>query len=460
MRHFPAVLALLCGASSTLLAVDSTRTVDLADLDSAPERLEAPPVVITPEIRRAGVDATVTMTAVVAPDGKVARIEDVNSTDAAAAKAATQAVKGWVFSRAYSGGQPVGYRLPVAIAVRPGQTSDDSADTGEVIGAWGGEALNVAAPAYESIPEYPEALRAHPVDGYAMVSLLVDEKGRPSDAVVEFATRREFAAPAASVVLDWVFAPTIRRGGPVASRTLVSVLFPAKSAAWDTAMRTRQAQLQYARSYDEAPQEKSSCLVVFPYEALISGKRGIATLGVVVSPEGQVVQVSPGPGAEPDFVAASRASLANWQFFPAMKAGRPVYGLIAINMNFDPAREEFAFDETSHALIAGLADGTATVFSLKQVDTLPAPTKQVAPKLPADHEGAADGEAVIEVIIDVNGRPQLPRIVRATTPGLGWAAATAVAQWKFAPARKAGEPVICRARLPVKFTAAQAPAAP
>lgn len=450
------LLLVLPLAGFALHATAATRVVEPADLDRAPERLEAPPLALSPEILSAGTQDTVTMIAIVGPGGQVVRVEAVQAANAETARVASAAVRRWVFNPCFSKGEPVSFRLPVAVAIRPGQAGDGVADTGAIVGT--GIELQVATLIYETIPEYPAALRDNPVEGFAMVNLHVDAAGRPGDPVVEFASRPEFSGPAAAAVLEWAFEPTTSRGAAVAARTSVPVVFPARSAPWDADARRHESQLQYHRSYDEAPQNKASTIVIYPYEALIAGTQGIATVGVLVSPDGHVVKVDGAPGSDPDFVAASRASLATWQFFPAMKAGRPVYGLIAMQMTFEPTREGFEFDDTSHELIKGLREGTAAVYSLKQVDQMPRPIKQVAPTLPPDHGDAVEGEALIECIVDTRGRPQLPRVVRATNPGLGWAAATAVAQWRFEPALKDGAPVACRARLPIRFKA-PAPAA-
>ncbi len=393
---------------------------------------------------------TVSMVAVVGTDGRVIRVEEVKAASPQTAKIASEHVRAWVFGPAASRGAPVSYRLAVNVAIRPGQDDDSSADHGAAIGR--GVELQTAEPIYETIPEYPAGLKAAPVQGFAKVNLLVGAEGRPEDPVVEYASRPEFSAPAAAAVLDWKFQPTRRGGAAVATRTTVSVVFPQESAAWDASERTHQAQLAYARSYDTAPQNKTSSIVVYPFDALMEGRQLVVTLAVLVSTEGHVVQVSPGPGSDTAFVGAARASLATWTFFPAEKAGLPVYGLVAMQFSFDPHRENFEFDETSHALIQALRENTAAILSLRAVDQMPKPRKQVAPKLPADHAGAMEGEVLIEFIVDANGRPQLPRVVRATDPDLGWTAATAVAQWRFEPAVKDGKPVACRVRVPVKFT--------
>jgi outer membrane biosynthesis protein TonB len=452
--HFvriPILLTLIAGTVAAGLAAAKPRLATLAELDQPPDRLQTSAVVVPVALQASGTDDTISLVAIVGADGKVERVEQVKSSTPAGAAAATEAVKKWVFARAFAKGESVGFSLPVTIAIRPRQATDAAADPGAAVGAWGGETLAAAEPRFEWIPEYPAALRESPVDGYALASALIDEQGKASDVVVEFASREEFAQPAAAVLPSWIFTAARRGGQPAATRTSVRIEFSAKSAAWTPGERDLQSRLRYLRDYDEGPREKASKAVVFPYEALMADKGGGVTLNVVIGPDGRVARLVPEPGADPDYVGAARASLAYWEFFPAVRADQPVYGHIKMQLTFDPHREEFEYDDTTFALIAGLKDGSAQVYGLKQVDQHPKPTKQVMPRFPADHEGPLSGEALIECLIDTQGRPQLPRVIRASTPEFGWVAATAVAQWTFEPARKAGEPVVSRVRLPIRI---------
>lgn len=446
-----------CCLSPVLYAAE---IVDVSKLDRPPERLEYAAVTPPPELADKGISDTVRMEAVIGIDGRVVEINNVAAEHPEAGAAASAAVRKWRFAPAFVGGEPVSFRLPVAIAIRPGQSSGEGADTGAKVGAFGGTVVEVAEPTYQTIPAYPEALRETPVEGYAMVNLLVDAEGKPSDVVVEFATRPEFAAAAAAAVLEWAFTPAQYEGKPAPSRATVDVRFIIESAAWSEDIRDLKSRLQYVRSYDESPTEKSRAPVVFPFQALIENRQGGVTMNLIIDPVGRVAQAVPGPGSDLDYVGAVQASLANWEFVPATKADRPVFAMIAMQFTFDPYREEFQFDSTAYDLIKGLRDGTATVYSLKQVTQMPKPVRQVQPVLPVGYEGEANGEAMIEFIIDKNGRAQLPKVVRATNAGLGWAAATAVAQWHFEPAKKDGEIVAVRARQPIRFSPPKNPAAP
>ncbi|MBE2212990.1 MAG: energy transducer TonB [Opitutaceae bacterium] len=452
LLRLPLLLTLIAGTVAASHAADKPRLASLAELDRPPERLQTAAVAVPAALAASGTADTVAMVAIVGPDGRVERVEQVKSATPAGAAAATEAVKKWIFSRAFVKGEPVAFSLPVTIAIRPRQATDAVADAVERVGQWGGETLAAAEPRFERIPEYPAALRESPVDGYALASVLVDEQGKAGDVVIEFASRAEFAESAAAVLPTWIFAAARRGGQPVATRTTVTVEFQARSATWSEPERDLHSRLRYLRDYDEGPREKATQPVVFPFEALMADKGGGVMLNVVIGPDGRVAHLIPDPGADPDYLGAARASLACWEFFPALRAGEPVYGQIKMQLTFDPRREEFAYDDTTFALIAGLKDGSAQVFSLKQVDQHPRPTSQAMPRFPTDHEGPRSGEALIECLIDTQGRPQLPRVIRASSPEFGWVAATAVAQWRFEPARKGGEAVISRARLPIRIT--------
>ena len=64
----------------------------------------------------------------------------------------------------------------------------------------------------------------------------------------------------------------------------------------------------------------------------------------------------------------------------------------------------------------------------------------------------ADGNGLSEFLIDENGDAQLPRIISASAPEFGYAAAQAVATWRFDSPLKAGKKVVTKVRIPVKFT--------
>jgi TonB family protein len=58
---------------------------------------------------------------------------------------------------------------------------------------------------------------------------------------------------------------------------------------------------------------------------------------------------------------------------------------------------------------------------------------------------------MISVIIDAQGNPQSPRVVRALGMGLDEKALQAVMKYRFKPARKDGKPVAVRISVMVNF---------
>jgi len=81
------------------------------------------------------------------------------------------------------------------------------------------------------------------------------------------------------------------------------------------------------------------------------------------------------------------------------------------------------------------------------------PRYRVSPMYPTalKKNGRPSGQAVIEFVIDRDGRARLPRIVSASDEQFGWAAATAVSQWVFDMPRRNGQPVDVRVKIPFQF---------
>jgi TonB family protein len=63
----------------------------------------------------------------------------------------------------------------------------------------------------------------------------------------------------------------------------------------------------------------------------------------------------------------------------------------------------------------------------------------------------AQGEALVEIIIDRQGRAQLPKVMACTAPEFGAAAAQAVAAWRFFPLRASDKPIVTRVQIPFGF---------
>jgi protein TonB len=89
-----------------------------------------------------------------------------------------------------------------------------------------------------------------------------------------------------------------------------------------------------------------------------------------------------------------------------------------------------------------------------EVDEKPEVLTQVAPLYPdeAAKQNAHD-VVVLQVLVDSGGHPRTIKLLRGSrkTPLLDGAAAAAVRQWTFKPAKKNGQPVACLFNVGVPF---------
>ena len=118
--------------------------------------------------------------------------------------------------------------------------------------------------------------------------------------------------------------------------------------------------------------------------------------------------------------------------------------------------------DASQAPTAPAAPGanapSARVYLATEVDAKPEVLTQVAPNYPDDAaQQNVQDVVVLQVLVDASGRPQTIRLLRGSqkAPLLNGAAAAAVRQWTFSPARKDGQPVPCWFNVGVPFPPAK-----
>ncbi len=93
------------------------------------------------------------------------------------------------------------------------------------------------------------------------------------------------------------------------------------------------------------------------------------------------------------------------------------------------------------------------VFNLKQLDQAPAPEgRRVAPIYPFElKKRGIKANAVIKFIVDTDGATRNIEIIEASHASFGKAAADAVAQWRYTPGIKDGQPVNTRLQIPISI---------
>lgn len=103
-------------------------------------------------------------------------------------------------------------------------------------------------------------------------------------------------------------------------------------------------------------------------------------------------------------------------------------------------------------LIASMLISTSAFAAVGQVDTKPRPIHVVEP---TDLPHRYIGETVnVMLLLDESGQPSDVKLVdHANDTQLANSLLPAIAQWKFSPAQKNGEPVSHRVMLPVELIA-------
>ncbi|PTY03793.1 hypothetical protein DB347_21430 [Opitutaceae bacterium EW11] len=201
--------------------------------------------------------------------------------------------------------------------------------------------------------------------------------------------------------------------------------------------------------YDVAPSAKRKVAPVYPYDLLIQGKTGWAEATFVIDYVGRPLFANPKNASDPAFAKALVAMVEASEYVPGKRDKRIVMSPTEEKIQFSP---EQSLDDEARRVLSLLRAGGAEIPSLAQLDERPRAVRQDSPAYPrALKDDGLTGQAEIEFVIDRQGRALFPRIVSATHEDFGWAAATAVARWRFQPPTRNGEKVEARMSVPILF---------
>jgi TonB family protein len=142
-----------------------------------------------------------------------------------------------------------------------------------------------------------------------------------------------------------------------------------------------------------------------------------------------------------------------WTFHPAFKDGKRTMALTKREFEFKTRDRDSAIDQETASIASRIREGRFEPASAADLEAPLKPRFTAAPAYPTALLGKGiEGIAKIEVIVDGDGRAVLPRIVEASEPEFGWAAATAAQRWLFEPPKVGGKPVEVRVMIPFRFT--------
>lgn len=381
-------------------------------------------------------------------------------------------MKGWI--------SIISLLASLAAAAPSLSAADNNAEDTDTSGA--GKVL--PKPLSQPPPVFPSSLMRGGADGVVMVSFTVDAEGRVRDAVVDNSSFRALNPYALKAVAEWRFTPGTRNGRAAAFRLRAPVEFTGKMdetpLAANPAISARPTPPPTANPAAPAvikvasigpthattapssaivagpasvtlPAAKRKAQPVYPYEMLINGQPGWADASFVVDYTGRPLFTNPAGSSNRAFAMAVVAMVEASAYNPGRKGNSTV---------MSPSKEHYEFagentlDPEAKRVLAELRKHKPSILSSTELDERPKVIQQVSPAYPrALKDDGMTGQAEIEFIIDRDGRVLFPRIVSASHEDFGWAAATAVAQWRFQPPQKDGQNVEAKMSIPILFTA-------
>lgn len=109
-------------------------------------------------------------------------------------------------------------------------------------------------------------------------------------------------------------------------------------------------------------------------------------------------------------------------------------------------------DQASLKPIEADAVFTGNWIDATQADELPVATLRTVPRYPwGMRVNEITGGAMVDFIVDVNGRPTQVQCTKATAAAFGEAAVAAVCEWRYRPGTKDGAPVAVRMQQYIDF---------
>lgn len=124
------------------------------------------------------------------------------------------------------------------------------------------------------------------------------------------------------------------------------------------------------------------------------------------------------------------ASVRQWRFAPARRAGEPVDASVRLPFVVLPPEEALPDDRTPPKVL------------FRAPPEYPVGLRMLGLR----------GEVVVEFVVDSEGRVKNPIVVRTLHPVFNEAALTAIGRWRFAPGRVAGRPVNTLMQQAISFT--------
>lgn len=389
--------------------------------------------------------------------GGVVSSRVLSATDPRFIKAAQDAVKRWTFSPALSANVPIACSMDTSVVFSP-----DNPTSRRMGGSFlPPEAeLPVPAPTTEatlaSTPDidYPHVLFDRKLSGRAHYLCTVLPNGHVADPRIIAASNVEFILPALKAIGNLQYNPRMQGDQPIESEVEGDLRFDLTLGGAVGALAANRITAPDGSQPAASLEPLALVDPIYPFDLLLKGEEGSATVAFTVGTNGSPSDVHVIAASNPDFGEALSAAVELSAFSPPALNGRSASVALIRKAEFSPVPSgPDSGSDPAAQLQAALRTGR--VGNGTDLDERPVPRYQVSPRYPEFLMNGARpaGQAVVEFVIDRDGRARFPQIVSCSEPEFGWAAATAVSQWVFDPPRCNGRPSAVRARIPFKFKA-------
>lgn len=194
----------------------------------------------------------------------------------------------------------------------------------------------------------------------------------------------------------------------------------------------------------------------YPVEARAAGIEGTVVLFGVIDKSGKVKSPRVVRSLSPPLDAAALAAFRTWRFKPATQKGKKVEFKYNAGIEFrinSPAEQVAATPEPEPETPAVAAPAPAALPALLPYGGDFTPPVRVTMVWPQKPQGAqmVKGEVRLQLAVGADGAVQAVEVLEGLPQGVTEAAIEAVRQWKFKPARRAGEPVAVYHRVSLRF---------
>lgn len=401
--------------------------------------------------RRSGM---VTLRLIIDESGQLTAARAMEDSDGEFIEAALAAARAWKFAPAIEGGGPVASCVETLVAFSPGvgqrKKTKDQIPPGDLV-------LQPAprtSPTARKTPsgDYPARLAERQLTGAVRFSCTIGTDGRVVNPRIQAASHADFVPPALRALERWEFTPGMQGDLPVAAPVEATITFDVIAGRPSEVLAANGITGPAGAPPSVSPLPVRLVDAVWPLDRLLAGEEGTAVADFTVRESGAVAEVRIAGASAPEFAEALNAALESSGFSRPIEDGRTTAVSLRRRVDFTAIPQGAAAGSAPLArLVNALRAGEVT--SAKGLDGKLTPLYRVPPVYPAAllNAGRPAGNAEIDFVIDREGRARLPRIVSATHEAFGWAAATAVAQWVFAPPTRGREPTDVKVRIPFDF---------